>query len=348
MLSTLSDRTKSVVLFGVLVIITSTSTQLLGQAGSGGYKNNPFSPSPGHTSRTDERQASTASENPIPNAADQVRLLASTAEIPIRPAIARNVFKRVPNAEKRATQPSEIYRIASGDLLYVNLKNSANGSGYYTVRPDGTIDYPLAGETVAVNDLTVRDVEEMLISGITLFSDPQIEVKVHEFASHTVIVSGHAENTGEKHLQREAIPLYVIRAEALVDARATRVNIKRTSTSVIETFALNDASTDNVLIYPGNSIEFAGDNGLNSADAHSYYISGTITAAGQKPLTTALTLYQAVVAAGGTSDKVKKALIRRKEKAGTLSIREYNLRSIRDGKAPDPILVNGDVVEIKK
>ena len=47
-----------------------------------------------------------------------------------------------------------------------------------------------------------------------------------------------------------------------------------------------------------------------------------------------------------SAPEIKKAVIRRKNAKGTLSITSYDVRKIRDGKATDPGLEPGDMVEL--
>lgn len=266
-----------------------------------------------------------------------------------RPSIAQQTFKIAKTSATRAMQPSEMYKVGVGDVLFINIKNSLQTGAYCTVRNDGTIDFPLAGENVVVADQTVDDIEEILASGIKLFPDAQVEVKVREFASHKITVSGMVDHPGEKSLQREAIPLYVIRAEAGVSQQATKVLITRMHLSKIESYDLHESNTENILIFPGSSLEFASANTrVNAASADFYYIAGDVASSGQKEFAIGLTLYQAVVASGGTSGNPKKAFIRRKNEKGIFSVSEHDLRAIKNGKAPDPTLSSGDVIEIRK
>ena len=139
-----------------------------------------------------------------------------------------------------------------------------------------------------------------------------------------------------------------IRAEAVVDPKATKAVITRAPLLKLETYDLRDANTDNVLIYPGNSVEFKSDGGNSrSSSLGFYFISGEIASPGQKELTSDLTLYQAVVASGGTKGDPKKAVIRRKNEKGVFSVAEHDLRAIKNGKAADPALSPGDVIEIR-
>lgn len=338
-------RPRSCHIFSAFLFLISATGLVLGQAKDDGSKNNPFSPSP--TPNISPKSDPKVSVPVKPGPGD-VKFIMQRKNPPQpdtqQPTIAQATFKIEKPAEIRSTPPSEIYKVGVGDVLFVNLKNSPHGSGYYTVRTNGTIDYPLAGENVIAADQTVDSLEKMLISAITLFPNPQVEVKVRQYSSHKITVSGLVENAGEKSLQREAIPLFVIRAEAGVHEKANKALVKRAPLLKIETYDLSDANTDNVLIYPGNSVEFAGD---GSPTGGFYFIASEIGLSGQKDLTFGLTLYQAVIASGGAKGNPKKAVIRRKNENGIFTVIEHNLRWIKDGKAVDPAIVSGDVIEIR-
>jgi protein involved in polysaccharide export with SLBB domain len=309
-------------------------------------KNNPYSPSPSQRAKTGLAVTAPPGPRPNPNEAAFIMQPLSNTDKDNRPTIAQRTYKIAKAADLRAAPPTEIYKVGVGDMLFINLKNAAQGSGYQTVRTDGTIDFPLAGQDLIVAGQTVDDVEEILASRITLYPDPQIEVKIREYGSHKIAVSGLVENPGDKSLQREAIPLYVIKAEAMVSSKAAKVVITRAPLLKLETYNLHDANTDNVLIYPGNSVEFAAD-GDRRSNVGIYFISGEVTSPGQKDLTNGLTLYEAIAASGGAKGTPRKAVIRRKNDGGVLSVFAHDLRAIKDGKAADPALVSGDVVEIK-
>jgi protein involved in polysaccharide export with SLBB domain len=296
--------------------------------------NLPYSPSPSGKIG-DEKQAAS------PPAQAAVAVRQST------PAAAEEHDSTV--AASSVRQPiklTELYKIGAGDVLYVNLKNAPSGSGYYTVHSNGTIDYPLAGDNVVVADQTCDRIAQILSSRITLFPDPKIEVKVRQYASHKVLVTGLVENPGYKNLQREAVPLFVIRAEAGVTSKADKVLITRQPGSKIETYDLRVAAADNVLIYPGNEIEFAAYSVDPRNSVGSYFIAGAINSGGKKEFSIGLTLYQAIVASGGVKGNPKKVTIRRKNGKGMLTAFEYNLRWIKKGKAIDPVLLSGDMIEI--
>lgn len=264
-----------------------------------------------------------------------------------RPAIARQRSVIASSVVKRSTPLTEIYRVGVGDVLFINLKNAPNAAGYYTVRRDGTIEFPLAGESPAVVDKTIDQIEGLLAAAITLYSNPQIEVKVREYVSHKIIISGMAERVGEVRLQREALPLFVIRAEALVSSAATKVNIRRQDVVTVEAYDLRDEKTGDVLVYPGDSVEFTTEwHAPSVATIRFFYIAGEVNLTGQREFIDGMTLFQAVTASGGTKGDPNRATLRRKGDKGMLNVAEYDLRAIRDGKASDPALQPGDMIEI--
>ena len=262
----------------------------------------------------------------------------------------RSVAKKTLEVARRANAavaPTEIYKVGVGDVLFISLQNApSKASTYFTILNDGTIDYPLAGEMVAVQGLTTEDIEDLLKEKIKLYENPQVSVKVREHASHTITVLGLVEKAGEKHLQREAIPLYVVRAEAIVQSNVTQVVIKRAN-SETENIDLKDAKSDDILVFPGDIVEFKSVESKNAQVPQFYYIGGNIASAGQKDFHQGITLTQAILASGGLKkSNAKSVVIRRKNDAGLLSPIAFDLKAIKDGKQPDPILQAGDTIEV--
>ena len=313
-----------------------------------GYSQNPKT-----KTRNDNSQASNQAEISTRQppaiseiAADANRNIASNTGFESRSTAGKTleIAKRA-----AAAAPTEIYKIGVGDVLFVSLQNApAKDSTYFTVLNDGTIDYPLAGEMIAVGGLTTDEVEDALKEKVKLYENPQISVKIREHASHRITVLGLVEKPGEKYLQREAMPLFIVRAEAVVQSKANLAVIKRAD-SETETIDLKNPKSDDVLIFPNDIVEFKSDDVFaENADAPQfYYIGGNIAAAGQKDFHRGLTLTQAILASGGLKKPtVKKVVVRRKNQVGMLSPIEFDLNLIKDGKQPDPILRAGDTIEI--
>jgi polysaccharide export outer membrane protein len=271
----------------------------------------------------------------------------SPAETQATRSIAEKTLEVVKNAARRALPPTEYYLVGPGDVLYVALQNNARTSTYFTVLSDGTIDYPLAGEMVQVSGLSAEEIEELLASKIKIYENPNVSVKIREYNSHRISVLGLVENGGERPLQREAVPLFVIRADALVRPNADTVTLRRRDGGV-ERFDLRDSKWENVLAYPGDEVEFSASTTETAVRTRFVFISGEINNGGRLDYHDGLTLTQAIVMAGGTKRQgARKALIRRKNANGLLDSTEYSLRAINDGKAPDPELSAGDLIEIR-
>lgn len=263
-------------------------------------------------------------------------------------SIAKKTLEVVKNASKKTLAPTENYKVGVGDILFINLENSSKSSTYYTVLNDGSIDYALAGEMVSVAGLTTDEIEEILREKIKLFENPQVSVKVREYSSHKITVLGLVEKSGERFMQREAVPLFVVRAEAVVQSKANRAIIRRAE-SKVENIDLRDTANENVLIFPGDIIEFTTDESqtVKNNQLNFFFIGGNIVSGGQKDFYAGMTLTQAILASGGLKkDSVKKIVIRRKNESGLLVSTEYNLKFIKDGKIPDPVLEAGDTIEI--
>lgn len=260
-------------------------------------------------------------------------------------SVAKKTLEIAKRASSKSLSPTEVYKVGVADILFISLQNApAKATNYFTVLNDGTIDYPLAGEMVSVAGFTVEEIEDLLSEKIKLYENPQVSVRLREYASHSIKVLGLIEKPGEKFLQREAMPLYVVRAEALVLSKATSVTIKRAN-SQTEKFSLNDSKYEDVLIFPGDIVEFTSSD--KSGGAPFYYIGGNIVSPGQKDFYPGLTLTQAILASGGLKKTdAKKVSIRRKNEQGILFLTEYNLKEIKNGKSPDPILHAGDTIEL--
>lgn len=288
-----------------------------------------------------EAKAATGAEN-TPNLTAEIKGFESRS-------VAGKTLKVAKPEDQKAVSPTEIYKVGVGDVLFISLQNApANASTYFTVLNNGAIDYPLAGEMITVENLTTVEVEDLLKAKIKLYENPQITVKVREHASHAVKVFGMVEKSGEIYLTREAMPLFMIRAEAIVQSRADLVVIKRANVESKQ-IDLEDAKFEDLLIFPGDILEFKSSeySETNLTGKQFYYIGGYIASGGQKDFHQGLTLTQAVLASGGIKkSSVKKAVVRRKNQLGLLSPLEFDLSAIKAGKQPDPLIKAGDTIEL--
>ena len=253
----------------------------------------------------------------------------------------------VSNAVSAASLTS-VYRIGIGDVLDIRLLNDQDPrqSTLYTVLAGGVLDYPLLRDPLTVAGMTTDELAAQLIADFRhrgIYEHPQLRVSVREYASHAVLVSGLAGDPGTKILRREAIPLYVVVAEAQPKPEAGRAVIISHATGKVVTVDLNDAAGLNTLVQPGDVVN------LTIRPPEYFYIGGEVGSPGQKDFHAGMTLTQAVLASGGaTSASSGRVRVSRAGPDGRLVSTEYNLVEIEGGQVPDPTLQAGDRIEIQR
>lgn len=294
--------------------------------------------------------ASNASdETPTTQPASDIETKKSEPPVAAKPEAAKaepTKSEPAPAVPSTPLAPTSIYRVGVGDVLDIQLLNSpTRESTLYTVLAGGMLEYPLASEPLKVEGLTTDEIKARLAPQIKIYENPQIAVSVREYASHNVIITGLVHDPGTKPLRREAVPLFVVLAEAQPRADAARAVIMR-SGSPSQTIDLSDTTATNMLVYPNDVIR------LVAAPPPAplfFYIGGQIVAPGQKDFHQGLTLTQSIFASGGmTRFAGSKAKVMRQGADGRLVTTEYNLKKIEQGKDPDPQLEAGDRIEITR
>ena len=241
---------------------------------------------------------------------------------------------------------NQIYRIGIGDVLDVRLADMPTAkSTLFTVLDGGLLDHPLSNAPISVAGLTTDEIEQQLQARIKVLDNPKVSVKVRDYTSHSVIVTGAVLDPGARFLRREATPLYVLLAEAQPRAEAVKASITRAGVPTIE-INLKDQTAVNTMILPGDLIKVQSP---PAGPSTFFYAAGAFNSPGQKAFHNGLTLTQAIIASGGVTrtagDKVK---VSRQGNDGRLMVTEYNLRQIEAGKTVDPVLQEGDRVSVSQ
>lgn len=238
--------------------------------------------------------------------------------------------------------PTEEYRIGVGDVLDIRLADMpTQESTLFTVLTGGVIDYPLLGEPLKVGGLTTDEILARLTNGIKVIKNPRVSVKVRDYFSHRVIVSGAVENPGAKPLRREAMPLYTVLAAALPRADATVATIVRAGKAQ-PPLPLVDQKAMSTLVFPGDVIRVNG----KSDTRQFFYVGGQVASPGEKDFRTGMTLTQGLLACGGVT-RGTAVKVSRRNSDGFLATSEYDLRAIETGRSPDPLLQAGDRIEVR-
>lgn len=249
-----------------------------------------------------------------------------------------------PRAVNEETALTGIYRIGVGDVLDIRLLNSSTPrSTLYTVVDGGSIDLAIAGGPIAVSGLTADEVQALLVAELrrrAVQHDARVSVGVRQYASHNVVISGIVNNPGMKFLRREAVPLYVVMAEAQARSDAGRVAIMRQGGAAV-ILNLDDPSALNFQVRTGDTIN------VTVKPQEFYYIGGRINHPGQKTFQSGITLLQAILAAGGLRRQNENLIeVSREGEGGRLTTTRFKLKEIKSGKIADPRLQPGDRVEV--
>jgi protein involved in polysaccharide export with SLBB domain len=254
--------------------------------------------------------------------------------------------------EKNAAAPApveipltKIYRVGPADVLDIRINdNAATQSTLFTITPAGFLEHPMLGEPFAAAGLTVDEISSAIESELkrrALVADPKVLVGVRDYASHTILVSGLVKESGPKILRREAIPLYVVVADAQPLPEAERVTVVRNESNETFEAELAKANEMNLLVRPGDVIT------LLAPVSQFVYLGGDVKLPGEKMYRRGLTLTQAINAAGGATANGKEARIGRDDGKGFLVVTRFKLKEIESGKIQDPVIKPGDRITIR-
>ena len=238
---------------------------------------------------------------------------------------------------------TRIYRIGPNDVLDVRVADSTSSeSTLFTVTPAGLLEHPLLAEPMQVDGLTVEELSVRIESDLKrrALDRTKVTVGVRDYASHTILVSGLVKDSGTKILRREAIPLYVVVADAQPLPEAARVTVMRNEANQLFDIELTEVSEMNLLVRPGDVVT------LHANATQFLYVGGEVKFPGEKTYRRGLTLTQAMLAAGGVVGKPKEARLGRDDGRGFLIVTKFKLKDIESGKVPDPLVRPGDRISV--
>ena len=254
------------------------------------------------------------------------------------------VTRTMPTVPSRDHEIIRTYRVGVGDVLDVRLQNAPpDQSTLFTVSPAGLLEHPILSRPMNVSGKTTDEIRTIIESDLKTRAvnvNPEVLVAVREYASHTILVSGLVKDPGTKILRREAIPLYVVIADAQLLPEAGRASIVSGETGQTVLVDLSDSGSMNKLVRSGDVIT------VQPNPQQYFYIGGEVKVPGEKSFRTGLKLTQVILVAGGLARKSEEAQVARENEAGLLVVTRYNLNDINLGKLPDPLIQPGDRITI--
>jgi polysaccharide export outer membrane protein len=230
-------------------------------------------------------------------------------------------------------------------VLDIRINDDASQSTLFTITPAGLLEHPMLAAPLPAKGLTTDEISsrfEAELKRRALMDNPKVSIGVRDYASHTILVSGLVKDSGTKILRREAIPLYVVVADAQPLPEAARVTVLRNESNQTFEVELAESSEMNLLVRPGDVIT------LHPNVTQFIYIGGEVKLPGEKTYRRGLTLTQALIAAGGVTPKAKEARLGRDDGKGFLVVTKFKLKEIESGKVQDPTVKPGDRITIKE
>jgi protein involved in polysaccharide export with SLBB domain len=240
-------------------------------------------------------------------------------------------------------EPTQTYRVGVGDVLDVRMRDTGNQSTLFTVTANGLLEYPVLNQPLQVGGLTIEEIGERLkseLKRLALNEAAEVLIGIREYNSHTILISGLVKQPGSKILRREAIPLYVVLAEAQPLPEAGYATVIAHETGKPATVDLFDPQATGLLLGPGDVIN------VRASPKQFFYIAGDVTAPGEKAFRSGLKLTQAILVAGGLTRKAKAIELAREGENGLLGRIRYKLEDINSGTKPDPLVQAGDRITV--
>lgn len=239
---------------------------------------------------------------------------------------------------------TKVYRVGPGDVLDVRINEAQpQQSTLFTVTPAGLLEHPIFAEPLSVSALTTEEIETKIQDDLkkrALIESPEVSVGVRDYASHPILVSGLVKDSGTKFLRREAIPLYVVVADAQPLPEAAKVTVVRNELNQMFEIDLTKVADMSLLVRSGDVIN------LQRNETQFIYVGGEVKAPGEKTFRRGLTLTQAIISAGGMTPKSKVAEISRNDEQGFLTKTSFKLKDIQTGETMDPLIRPGDRIMI--
>lgn len=297
-----------------------------------------------------------AIEAPLPEVTPDEKTTGEEAREPTGVNVSMSASLASSTVESRSVNPiplspssedlslTKIYRVGPGDVLDVRINQAQpQQSTLFTVTPAGLLEHPLLAAPLNVSALTTEEIVTKLQDDFkqrALIENPEVTVGIRDYASHSILVSGLVKESGTRFLRREAIPLYVVVADAQPLPEAAKVTVVRNELNQMFEIDLTKVADMNLLVRPGDVVN------LQRNETQFIYVGGEVKDPGEKIFRRGITLTQAIISAGGMTPKSKVAEIGRDNGEGFLVKTTFKLQDIQTGKALDPLIKPGDRIMI--
>jgi polysaccharide export outer membrane protein len=203
--------------------------------------------------------------------------------------------------------PSIDYVVGPQDVLKITIFGEEGLSKTMTVDSDGTLDYPLIGE-VHAGGRTVRqiqdDIRQKFVAGGFLLN-PTVTVDIAAYRSQTVYVQGAVRTQGAVQLAGNMSLMNAIAQAGFTMKSGSRITVSHRPSPdrpaapplVVDRRDLESGRAQNIRLQDGDVITVA--------EADRFFVTGEVKAAGSYEYDPELTIQQAIILAGGATDKAR-------------------------------------------
>jgi polysaccharide export outer membrane protein len=253
----------------------------------------------------------------------------------------------MPVAGESMLYPGEDFKLGPGDLIAVKVFQEPDYAATVRVDADGNVLLPLIG-SVNVKGLTVRAAQTLIADRLRvaqLYKNPEVTIQVVDTVNGSAIITGEIHGTVLVATQR-SLKDVLLTAGGLPANASHTVKIVRKHPDGSDEVIVVDLGTDlasstsaNISVLPHDIIQIT--------RASVVYVLGAFPRQGAVPLDQAapLTLLQLVSLSGGVGFEGKFDDLRLIRTVGTeRKLVEVDIKKVRDGKAPDPLLQANDIV----
>lgn len=274
-----------------------------------------------------------------------------------------------PPAATPAPAGSSAYVVGPGDVLDVVVLDQPDVSRTSTVQPDGHFTMPLLGD-LDVAGKTVADIQALITQklGQDFLVNPQVEVRVREFASQFALVLGEVMVPGRRALRGNTRLI-----DVLIESGGFRPNasgdilVQRTEGTFPngeKTIRFRLGNTSGMTAADQANAELVLQNGDVVTASPKFYavVDGEVARPGRVLIENNLTLLGAIAESGGLArfGSTKVRIIRKKAEGVDMSgfeacegatldlCREVDINDIRKGKVQDIILVGNDKIVVSR
>ena len=247
-------------------------------------------------------------------------------------------------ADQSMLYPGEDFTLSPGDLIDVHVFLQSDYAATVRLGLDGTVELPFIG-SVPLQGLTVRAAQALIAERLRagqFYKNPEVIIQVLNTVNGSVTITGEVRVTVPVSTTR-SLREVLLAAGGLPATASHTVKIVRPGVAepiVVDLGPdLAASAAANIPVHPNDFIQIA--------RASVVYVLGAFQHQGSVPLdqATPLTLLQLAALSGGINYEGRYEDLRLIRTVGSeRKVVAVDIKKVRDGKAPDPVLQANDIV----